>query len=190
VRFLSWTNLLGWLSKLGLEDFLELGTSYNNFIHYFCTHVTFICKTLIDFIVETTLTNRINWKEISDIYYYEPGGTSTKNIMHWIQFYSSQKLAQYDYGKKLNLQYYGTEEPPLYNTENFKKWKIKTYLTSSDSDPFSNDKDTEIFLSNFSEKSLNDYITVEKLHNYNHLDYLWSEDAKTDIYDHVLNFLK
>lgn len=44
----------------------------------------------------------MDYKQIADIYYYEPGGTSTKNLVHWIQTYKKKELAFFDYGK-LNM---------------------------------------------------------------------------------------
>ena len=86
------------------------------------------------------MTNRVNYKDITDIYYYEPGGTSTKNLIHWIQIYEKKELTQFDYGKG-NIDFYGKKDAPKYEVDNFNNWKIKTFMTMSDSDPFSTEKD-------------------------------------------------
>ncbi len=141
---------------------------------------------VINLITETKLTNRIDWKAISDLYFYEPGGSSTKNLIHWIQLYSGQVLAEYDYGKKENMKVYGTVTPPKYVTENWESWDIPTFLTFSDSDPFSDEKDTNFFLNRVKNKS---NFIYKRMTNYNHVDYMWSIDAKTDLFYDVVAFL-
>lgn len=165
---------------------MEMGTSFSNLIHYFCEKLTFMCKLIISFIVQTKVTNRINWSEISDLYYYEPGGTSTKNVIHWIQLYSEQKYCEYDYGKKENMNIYGQSYPPQYITHNWAEWNIKSMLTTSDSDPFSDDADTNFFVNKVNNKN---NLIFKNLTNYNHVDYLWSKEAKQDIFYDVVNFL-
>ena len=45
----------------------------------------------------------------------EPGGTSLKNLMHWLQTMESGIFSKYDYGKEKNLEIYGSELPPAYD---------------------------------------------------------------------------
>jgi len=40
------------------------------------------------------------------------GGTSSKNLMHWIQDIRSGEFRQFDYGKDENEQRYGSKTPP------------------------------------------------------------------------------
>jgi lysosomal acid lipase/cholesteryl ester hydrolase len=146
----------------------------------------FVCKIVISSIIQIKVTNRVKWDDITDLFYYEPGGTSTKNLIHWIQVYEKKELMQFDYGKK-NFEFYGKENPPKYDVDNFRKWKIKSFITLSNDDPFSTEKDINFFMDAIQNKT--DYITVKKLYNYNHLDYLWSSDAKQDLYIDILKFL-
>ena len=145
-----------------------------------------MCKTLINALIETKITNRADWKKLTDLFFYEPGGTSTKNLMHWIQLYDTQELAEFDYGKKENIKIYGTEKPPKYNVQNWKSWKIPSFITFSDADPYSVDEDTNYFLNHVENK---DNFVFKRLKNYNHLDYIWSEDAKNDLYYDIFSFL-
>ena len=52
---------------------------------------------------------------------YVPVGTSSKNIIHWMQMYNTKRLARYDYGEKKNMQIYGTKEPPIYDLSIFQQ---------------------------------------------------------------------
>ncbi len=187
MKYLAKLQILNLIERFHFENFLEIGTSFNKYIHYFCSKYVFVCKFIINSIVEIKVTNRVDYKKIGDLYYYEPGGTSTKNLIHWIQTYQKKELALFDYGK-LNMKYYGQPQPPKYDVNNFKKWKLKTFLTISDSDPFSSDKDIKFFLDAIDNNT--DIVQIKNLTNYNHLDYLWSSDAKEDIYYDIIKFLK
>jgi hypothetical protein len=182
---LSFTHILD-IIKFFTPNFLELGTSFNNYIHFFCKRVTFICKTIVNLIIETRITNKVIWKEIADIFFYEPGGTSTKNIIHWNQEYTRQKISQYDYGKKQNIEVYGTESPPDIEISKWNEWGIPSLLTISDADPFSTEKDTNIFIEIVKNKSI---IKTIRLNGYNHLDYIWSSEAEKDFYHDIVAFL-
>jgi hypothetical protein len=108
-------------------------------------------------------------------------------MIHWIQIYEKKELTQFDYGKS-NAEIYGKDTPPKYDVDNFKKWKISSLLTMSDSDPFSTEKDINFFLDAVEDKT--DFIQIKKMTNYNHLDYLWSSDAKQDLYYDIIKFLE
>lgn len=183
------THVFSLLHLFHLDDLLDFGTSIDRVIHFICERLLFICKTVISSIISTKITNRVDWRAISDLYYYEPGGTSTKNLIHWLQVNERQELAQYDYGKNKNMKVYGTPEPPRYNVTNFRKYNVKTFLTVSDSDPFSDERDIDFFVDAI-DPLKKEMVQVLKVTNYNHLDYLWSESAVDDIYKHIFEFLQ
>jgi lysosomal acid lipase/cholesteryl ester hydrolase len=184
---LSYTKLLNFIQSYLTENFLDLGTSFTKVTHLFCSKLTLVCKIIINLITETKITNRVDWKGIDDVYFYEPGGSATKNILHWVQLYTSKEYKQYDYGENENLKIYGQKTPPKYQSENWSKWSIPSFITFSDGDPFSTDKDTQFFLDKVDSK---ENFIFKKLKNYNHLDYLWSQDAYEDIYLDLIAFLK
>jgi hypothetical protein len=176
------------LEKFHLLNILEFGSSITRIFQYICKYATFLCQMAIDFIVETKKTNRINFKDLSDIFRYEPGGTSTKNLIHWIQMFRKKKLTQFDYGTKGNIAIYGSPNPPEIDIKNFKQYNVKSFVTLADCDPFSDETDLDLLLNNMDD-SKKDLITVKRLVNYNHLDYIWSESAVKDIYEDVIKFL-
>jgi len=178
------------LDILHIRNFLELNSLTDQFIHILCSKARFLCKNLIEAIVETKITNRTDYNKISDLFYYEPGGTSIKNILHWIQIFHNQDLAYYDYGKEKNLKVYNQTKPPSYNMTNFYDYSIPSFITRSDSDPFSSEKDVDLWLKFINYNQKKDIIQVLNLTNYNHLDYLWSEDAYEDIFKKIINFIK
>jgi hypothetical protein len=135
-------------------------------------------------IVETRPTDRIDWWFIKQMYYYQPGGTSAKNLIHWLQILNGP-LRQFDYGERKNLAVYNSTEPPYYDLNVFKQFDIDIFITKSDGDPYCLKHDFEHMMSIFTKSN----VTIKELSNYNHLDYLWSQAAKKDIYEDLLKFL-
>lgn len=172
-----------------MRNFLELNTWSDEVIHFLCSKQRFICKKAIEAFVQTKITNRTDYNEISDVFYYEPGGTSIKNILHWIQVYHNQDLAYYDYGKNKNLKVYNQTKPPSYNMSNFFDYYVPSLITRSDSDPLASAKDVDLWLDYAQFERKRDIIHVINLTNYNHLDYLWSQDAYEDVFKKVAEFI-
>ncbi len=48
------------------------------------------------------------------------GGTSSKNMLHWVQMMRDGYFQQFDYGTDGNIIEYGQKNPPQYNTGDFK----------------------------------------------------------------------
>lgn len=46
---------------------------------------------------------------------HTPAGASINQIIHFAQVYMKNGFQQYDYGRKGNIQRYGTKKPPVYN---------------------------------------------------------------------------
>ncbi len=48
------------------------------------------------------------------LYLHQPGGTSTRNMVHWAQLVRSGEFRAFDFGKdSLNIVAHGQKEPPL-----------------------------------------------------------------------------
>ena len=102
------------------------------------------------------------------------GGTSTKNLVHWIQMVRSGYFRQYDYGSDLNVQVYGQKTPPEYDLSTFKNnlEKVKILLFVGGNDVLVNPNDFKKLLS-----YLPSDVTTKTIDDYNHLDYMWSADV-------------
>ena len=133
-------------------------------------------------------TGRIDYERLGkNIYLYEPGGTSLRNMKHWIQIYKAKKVQKYDFGSAKNLIYYGTLTPPAYDLNKMKKYSIPSLMTISDADPFANPRDTLEFIDNIENKNI---VEILSLKNYNHIDYFWADSAVEEVFPRVLNFIK
>ena len=177
------------LNYYPLGNFMRIGTTLGVLFSEICDKVPDICGFIVSKIVENDIsTKRMKFDKIAkDLFLYEPGGTSIKNMRHWIQIFKNKKLRRYDYGKEENLKRYGSVEPPEYEISAVKKWNIKGMVTISNADPFCNPKDTLEFVNRIENK---DIVKVLNMENYNHLDYLWAEDAVVDLYPKIFEFLQ
>ena len=133
-------------------------------------------------------TGRVDYDRLGkNIFMHQPGGTSLQNMKHWLQAFDKKEMTKYDYESIIkNLYHYGSVTPPKYDLNKMKKYKIKSLIAVSDSDPFCNPVDTLEFLLKIDDQSV---IEILSLKNYNHIDYLWADSAYEDIYPKVLNFL-
>ena len=109
-------------------------------------------------------------------------------MLHWIQIKTNKNYAKFDYGsKEENLKIYGQEFPPEYDVNNLKKWNIKSLMFLADKDPFSNPNDVYDFVDKIENKDK--CVKLEFIENYNHVDFLWAENAKEFVYPKILEFL-
>lgn len=188
IKLFEKSNILNFIP---IKNFLTFPPEIGQVITPFCTG---LAKSLCDSILKIAFsglkdTGRVDYDVLDKyIFLYEPGGTSLQNMKHWIQIYSVKRTQKYDYGSKLeNLKHYGTINPPAYDLSKMKSYSIPSIFTISDSDPFCNPDDTLEFIDKISKK---DIVRIRSFTNYNHIDYLWAEDAYNEFYPEILSFLK
>ncbi len=158
----------------------------NYFVAYSCKYLNFICEAIVKFFIEDFSTDRIDYELLFENFHHIPGGTSTRNINHWVQFYSTKEFKQYDYGVERNYMIYGQPTPPHYDLNKFKDYSIKSLMTTSDADPFSKIEDCQHLFQHLKPE----VIKILDLEKYNHLDYLWSHKSSKELYTQVIQFLK
>ena len=187
IKLGSYSKLPEIVDTLHINNILCFNKFFYDAISNFCKFFNKPCYNIVKFIVSNNFeTKRINMSKLFSEFLYVPAGTSSKNLRHWMQIYNTKRLARYDYGEKKNLEIYKTKKSPIYDLSEFKNYKIKSRLYTSDKDPFSNIDDLHHLT-----KYLNDkYVKIKRMINYNHMDFLWSDDAKEDIYLPIINFLK
>ena len=187
IKLGSYSKLPEIVDTLHINNILCFNKFFYDAISNFCKFFNKPCYNIVKFIVSNNFeTKRINMSKLFSEFLYVPAGTSSKNLRHWMQIYNTKRLARYDYGEKKNLEIYKTKKSPIYDLSEFKNYKIKSRLYTSDKDLFSNIDDLHHLT-----KYLNDkYVQIKRMINYNHMDFLWSDDAKEDIYLPIINFLK
>ncbi|KAI9553842.1 hypothetical protein GHT06_019111 [Daphnia sinensis] len=109
-------------------------------------------------------------------------GTSIRVIAQFAQHYNTGKeiFQQYDFGKKGNLERYGTPEPSVYDMS---KVTAPVYLYYGLNDLISTREDSEWAASQLGNvKGL--FQVDDEL--FNHWDFLWSINVNELLYDHIL----
>lgn len=146
-----------------------------------------LCTSIIKSIIEKEDEITIDYNKLFNLYYYEPGGTSTKNLVHWLQSLTTHDISFFDYRNlddyDKNFKYYGTNEPPIINMDGLREMQFKSLFFLGEKDPYV----PELSVLYFREICYKSEFVIIK--NYNHLSYIWSVTAKEEIYDKVLDLI-
>jgi lysosomal acid lipase/cholesteryl ester hydrolase len=114
------------------------------------------------------------------------GGTSTKNLLHWVQMVRAGYFQMFDYGTDGNMIAYNQTYPPQYNTANF-----ATQLAGVKQMHFVGGNDALVQPSDYARlvKLLPANLKSKTIEDYNHLDYMWAADVNQYVNDDVREFL-
>jgi len=120
-----------------------------------------------------------------------PGGTSTQNLVHWLQLVKANgRFQMFDYGKQKNLEIYNQETPKEYDLEKLKKVRVPTLIVSGNKDALisaNSIRELMKVLKNGREDQVLEQIVLE---DYTHLDFLWGKNAIKDMYPNVARFIQ
>ena len=139
------------------------------------------CMSLVGLIAGSN-ESQMNSSRIPVFLNDEPAGTSTMNILHWVQMVKSGKMQKYDYNNVTqNTQHYGQPTPPEYDIG---KINADVYLFWSPADWLADEKDIKGFLlKNINPTSLKQN---SKLNNFSHLDFVIGNRAKDEVYKPIV----
>lgn len=153
------------------------------FLHAFPRFVWNIVQTIVGFDKE----QHLDLAMLPMMGRNDVGGTSTKNLLHWVQMVRAGYFQQFDFGTSdLNMIAYGQSYPPQYNTANF-----KTNLAHVNMLLFAGGNDALVVPTDYA-KLLNILpanVKSKVVADYNHLDYMWSADVNQYINEDVRQFL-
>ena len=173
-----------------VKNFLTFPKEIGQIIVPFCTSkAKYLCYTILSICFGGMEdTRRIDYERLGkNIFLYEPGGTSLRNMKHWLQIHKAKRVQKYDFGSAIkNLIHYGSSTPPVYDLKQMKKYSIPSLMTISDSDPFANPQDTLEFIDNIENKNI---VEILSLTNYNHIDYFWADSAIDEVFPKVIDFI-
>ena len=97
---------------LGFNCFLVLPKWFNKIVGILSYNVPIYPQIIMAAILGLCGSNkdkpRIDINRLGMMVTHEPGGASINNVNHWVQVYRRGHLARYDYGKKQNMQVYGS----------------------------------------------------------------------------------
>ncbi|PAV71059.1 hypothetical protein WR25_11270 [Diploscapter pachys] len=172
---------------MGKNQFLPENGAVHKYQQTYCkdTLVDYACENFL-FLLCGPESHQMNISRLEVFLSDMPGGTSTQNMLHWVQQVHSGLHQMYDYGSaKKNEQHYGQKTPPLYDIT-----RIRTdmYLWWSPSDTLADQSDVERYLL---KKLPTQYLKgVYKLMDFNHLDFIWGNRAATEIYMPLIDIIR
>ncbi|CAK1549662.1 unnamed protein product [Leptosia nina] len=114
---------------------------------------------------------------------HTPAGASARQFVHFGQLYKSNRFARFDHGWWSNRRNYGSFRPPSYNLSAI---RVPIFLHYADNDWLSSPKDVDKLFKEV--KSVVGKYRVP-LDKFNHLDFVFANDAKTLIYDRIIRIM-
>ena len=121
VHLIDKTRFVDIMLALGMNNALLLPEEISIGLRDFVLRFPSTVWQFIEMITGMTAEVQADLSRMPVMARHEPGGTSMKNVMHWIQMIRSKRFQRFDYGKQKNLEYYGSEDPPEYDLELIKK---------------------------------------------------------------------
>lgn len=115
---------------------------------------------------------------------HTPAGSSVRQLAHYGQGVEDKRFRRYDFGTVRNLRIYGRRNPPAYNLS---KVTAPVFLHYSDNDLFANVNDVKALF-----RDLGAPIGLFRVADarFTHIDFTWGIDAKTLVYDRVINLMR
>ncbi|XP_012231435.1 lipase 1-like [Linepithema humile] len=174
------------LYSLGVHDFIPLDGVFRNIARMGCNVNFFtkqICSTII-FLICGFDEEQLNDTLLPVILAHFPSSTSTKTLIHYGQEMISGKFCAYDYGREKNMQMYNATIPPDYDLSRI---TVPIALIYAYNDLLATEKDVKI-LRDLLTNIVDDY-RLPSL-KFNHIDYMWAQDARTLVYEKILEIMK
>lgn len=140
-----------------------------------------VCTDIIFYITGFDISN-MNQTRLPVYLSHLPAGTSVQNMIHYCQTINSNKFQKFDYGREGNLDHYGQSTPPEYSVANF-TMPVAIFVGGNDS--LATPLDVLKLVSELPSVQYHKLVDY-----YNHLDFVWGEDAETVIYPDVVEFFK
>ena len=149
----------------------------------FCTMASFFCNLFMGLTDNRPSYN--NDAITKTIGYYYPAGSSTRSLVHFQQLMllkdeGNRKFMKYNYGTNMNIQKYGTPNPPEYDLG---KIKIPVALFVGNEDNLATVPDVNVLIQQLQAKKVN-----VKAYFYpycGHATFVWAKDS-TKIFNDVL----
>ncbi|XP_063923392.1 lipase 1-like [Zophobas morio] len=106
-------------------------------------------------------------------------------MLHYLQLAKAKmRFQRFDYGKRRNLRYYGTEKPPAYPLE---RVSVPIYFVSSYQDSLTSLQDTDLLI-----ETLKNTTTIYghwKVKGLSHMDYHFGRQKKELFYDQLVEVI-
>ncbi|CAB3231363.1 unnamed protein product [Arctia plantaginis] len=141
-----------------------------------------LCTNLL-FLICGFNEEQLNTTMLPVVLGHTPAGAATRQFIHFGQLYNSKKFVQFDFGMIGNKLRYGTFKPPPYNLSAI---RTPVFFHYADNDWLSTPTDVKK-LSDEIPSSVGIYRVPHA--KFNHLDFVFANNATEYIYKRVLNIM-
>jgi len=128
VSSLNLESLISHLPKVGLVDV----AGYNVLSFAVCKLSGIKFQSFAELVMSKNMDAE-NLDRVPVLISHYPAGVNMKNVIHFVQLFTSGKFQAYDYGEKENLFRYGTTTPMEYPLDNYSS-KVRTHLIAGSLD--------------------------------------------------------
>ncbi|XGW14067.1 hypothetical protein V3C99_000399 [Haemonchus contortus] len=175
-----------WIGKFGSGQFSLSDSLMSYFKPSYCEKEfqRKLCKKLL-FKIGGPSKKVIDTTRISVYLSHFPAGTSSLNVLHWVQMGKTGCLSQLDYGEKMNMEIYGQESPPSYD---FRKIPhVPIHIFSGGNDWIADDYDIKTYLVPLIEPLIK---SNTHLPEYNHFDFTWGTHVADDVHRPIMGIIR
>jgi lysosomal acid lipase/cholesteryl ester hydrolase len=184
LRFLARSPLPGVVAALGARDFADTPEQVRDLFPNICDAAPAGCGDLLA--LGFGHSHHIERADYETFVTDWPSGTSTQNLLHYVQMIKHGRFAKYDHGREGNLRVYGQAAAPEYDLAKFAQRKVPTLLVSGTEDTLADVADVERLKAIINDTVI-EHVQVD---GYAHMDFLWARDAAELVYPHVIRALE
>jgi len=167
---------------LGRKSFMEANTTLDKEDPAFCSIAAGDCAETICFLGGCQSKSDYNDTNMPVLMSHFPAGTSVQNLIHYSQAVRDDLFQMFDYGIEGNLKHYHDSKPPQYTLD---EWKLRSLIFYGGNDKLADETDVLHLLSLLPVPP----IYSQLLPTYGHGDFVWSLDARAQLYDPILSML-
>eukprot|EP00826_Nyctotherus_ovalis_P011088 TRINITY_DN12893_c0_g1_i15.p1 TRINITY_DN12893_c0_g1~~TRINITY_DN12893_c0_g1_i15.p1 ORF type:complete len:427 (+),score=49.80 TRINITY_DN12893_c0_g1_i15:26-1306(+) len=184
VRILSGSfRLFDWMHAIGFKYFYVLPPNMLGLTESICRKFPRMYYGLIPTIGGYSEGKNFDLRRWPALCTKSPGGTSTQNLVHWMQMLrSGGKFQMFDYGKRKNLLIYNQETPKEYDLGQLKKVTVPTLIVSGTKDALISEDAIRKVMGVLKNDRSDQVLESIRLEDYAHLDFLWGRNAIKDLY--------
>ncbi|XP_050719392.1 lipase lipl-4-like [Eriocheir sinensis] len=156
------------------------------YLAHLCSPLSFlnpVCS-FIHFLIGGPNENYVDPNYLPVIYAHTPAGTNFRILTHLLQIVRSQKFQAFDYGQERNVKEYGTPSPPRYSLGSV---RVPVGVFWAENDWVVDPKDVALTASELPWVAYNYKVPLK---DFNHLDFMWAENAAELVYKPVLEYLR
>lgn len=173
------------LNLIGYDQFLPNNKIMDLLAKLFCGGSTIggeVCEDIL-FLVAGPNSHQTNQSRIPVYIGHTPAGTSSQNVIHFLQMVNSGLFQKYNFGENGNLKNYGQPHPPVYDLT---KMQVPTALFWGDLDWLADPQDIKNSIIPYIQNLIGNY----EYSDFNHLDFIWGLNAASQVYDKVIQIIR